>query len=307
MLMESLQVGARIGVQVGEPLDGNQKSWLNLELNYGNSGATAVEEQMKELLKGEDPELSLILVLHARPDSKKELAQAAENILKNKYKSKTFAPALGAILMGVVGYKVISLDDDRVVVQFKPGMMSQKKVAEGVEQMTPALKPAESEEGTLKFSVFTGADFYEMVQNYDAGFKALDTIMKAFKGELSLSSKHGFNVLKKFFEMIEAQNPYAPQMSSLIGLLEFGEIDLTFKGFEEMPEELRKTMGDHEHWGKFPRYPVNKDDTATYDALNAIVDFLAPNFEVYTALKGVAGLKIDGNLPGFGTGMKLKD
>mmetsp|Transcript_17861 Transcript_17861/g.20382 ORF Transcript_17861/g.20382 Transcript_17861/m.20382 type:complete len:310 (+) Transcript_17861:18-947(+) len=295
-------ITSRIGLQIGAPVEeGNEKCSVKVDVNIGKEAANTQLMESKALLGGVDVGLCALITLVAAPGKQQELAAVIEGLTDGKPDIKPAQELKQALLAGFVAVKVYQADGNRVVIQVKPGVMTEDMITQ---QVTGAIQgfgieaATTSEKTTVSIHAASGVDFHDALEGHKTELPTVATFGKSLKAEAVATGPANSLLEQKVWEILEQFQPGTP--APLLKLVKALDIDLTFRGIDELPADLQRKLKIAKAMFKFPQTPKSQEGTPELAFFKQLVELLEPKVEITAALENVAALKLTTHTPGWG-------
>mmetsp|Transcript_6073 Transcript_6073/g.6676 ORF Transcript_6073/g.6676 Transcript_6073/m.6676 type:complete len:313 (+) Transcript_6073:33-971(+) len=303
--MDQNPSNSRIGVQFGKFAEGDEKTSIKVCVNFGKEAADLQAEKLKELLGGDDPNLSVVLVLTPPPGKQEELEtflkstfDAQDNSDQNQIARELSRP----FRRGELTYS-IKHSGSKVVLQLSPG----ERIAEFAKQMAGMMlgfgveEIASTEKASVHLHLLSGTEFTEIPSLHEKQYSTFSAFLRSFLGELTLKSTPGTQLDKKLFALLKQVVPkFSKSPLPLLELVQSVDVDFAFQTADELDPEIRKNLTKDRDLKLFPRFPHALKDREEGRYIEKFVSLLTSHVEVYATLANVAAVHIEINTPGFG-------
>jgi len=303
--MDQNPSNSRVGVHFGKPIEGNEKAYAKASINFGKAAADLQHEKVKAIIGAEDQNLSLVVVLTPVAGKQVELEELIKSALEGKEPGDLGSQLNKPFVKKKLSYTVAQAGT-KVILQIKPGESLTEMASQmlgmvlgfGVEEI------AASEQASINLNLLSGIDFFDTFALHDQDFSTLSAFLTSFLGELTLKTNPGSQLGKKLLGILKQ---FAPMLSGtpmpLLELMSTVDVDLTFKGTEDLPDEIRSKLGIKRGLKYFPRLPEKVTSSPEGKLIEKFNNTLTSHIEAYATVENVAAIHLDLNLAGFGTAL----
>lgn len=303
--MEHNSNNSRIGIELGAPIDGNEKSSIKFAFNFGKAAADLQTEKLKGIIGAEDPNFSVVIVLTPVPDKEKELEAILKDIMRGKAKGKLARDASELLESGLVSYKVIH-SGSNVVLLLKPGSANEAMLYEylrvalefGVQDLV------NTEQAAINFNLVSAIDAYDLLDYHSKKYSTLAALWTSSMIELTIKTLEGskldtklLNILKKLVPVI-SESPFP-----LLQFVKTVDVDFSFRDVDELPSSLKQFFGsedDDTTLIQFPRVPDHLKDSDEVVLFKRLTEVLEADIDVYVTVEKIAAAQLNVKIPGFG-------
>jgi hypothetical protein len=296
---------SRIVIEIGAPIDGNEKTSIRTALNFGKGAAEVQYEKLKSIIGAEEPNLSVVLVLTPAPGKHKELEELIKRILDGHEKGDFAREISKAFKEGLAAYSVLH-SGSNVVLHIKPGPGVSEIISQQVEAILGlGIKDlASTEQASINSNLLSGIDFYDLLDLRSKGYTTTAAFWKSFVAELTVKSAAGSQLDTKIFEILKQFLPFISNSPlPLLQFLKSVDIDFSFKDVDELPASFKKGFLDDELSIQFPGVPINEKEGNDCKLFERITEVLQAKVDVYATLEKVVAAHISINAPGFGVAL----
>ena len=293
---------SRIGINIGAPVDeSNEKSAIKIKVGIGKACADAQLSETKALIGGAEVGLSALLSFVASPGKQQELATLIDDLFNGKLQNKFSKDISQVALSGMISYSIYQTDGNRVVVQVKPGALTEDMVTQsvtGVVQGFGVEAATSAEKSELTINASAGVDFHDALEGHSTGLSTLATFGKSFKLEINATSPTDSLVEKKMWEIVSQFQPNSPL--GLFKLLKTLDFDVTFRGIDELPADLQRRLKISKEMEKFPQTPKSREGSEEHLFFKQLVELMEPQIDIYATLENVVAIHASIRTPGWG-------
>ena len=301
--MQSDSTNIRIGVDVGAPVEeGSEKCSARLDINIGKVSADAQLSEMKALIGGAEVGLSALLSVVASPGKQQELADIIDDLFNGKGPSKLATDISQAALSGMISYRIFQADGNRVVLQLKPGAMTEDMITTQVTGVVQGLgiEAATSNDNVnLSANATSGVDFFDALEGHKTGLSTIATFGKSFSLEINGKCPAGSLVEAKVWELLSQFQPGSPL--ELLKLMRNIDASFSFKGIDELPADLQRRIAVSKEFEKFPQTPKAREGSEEHIFFKKLIPLIEPQVDIYATLENVAAVRVSVRVPGWGT------
>lgn len=302
--MESNPNNSRIGVELGAPLDGNEKSTIKVALNFGRGAADLQTEKLKSIIGAEDPNLSLVFVLPPLPGKHQELEDVIREYIEGKYDNPGPKKLRGLVESGMITVRYFP-SGSNVVLILQPGPLIEPIVKAQIERfLSMGIQDlADSEQAAINLNFASAIDGYDLLEYHNKKYSSLAALWTSSMFELTLKTVEGSKLDTKLLDLLKSMLPFLS--GSPLPLLQFVkavDVDFSFRDIEELPASLKEyfATGDSKDAIQGPRIPQGLKTHPVGKLLERISDTLKSDVEVYLTLDKVAAINLSLKVPGFG-------
>lgn len=295
---------SRIGIELGAPLDGNEKSSVKLAINFGKGAADLQTEKLKSILGAEDPNLSIVIVFTPVPGKHQELETILLEIIEGKLKDKFTRDISKLFGSGLVSHKIIH-SGSNVILLIKPGPTVEGMLKEQVGAFLGMgfQDLANSEQAAINLNLASAIEAYDLIEYHNKKYSTVAALWESSMIELTVKTIEGSKLDTKFLDILKSIVPFiSAGPLPLLQLLKTVDVDFSFRGVEELPPTLKQTFlsGKNKFMVQTPRVPQTKIDSEELPLVKRITEVLQTGVDVYATLESVAAAHLSIKILGIG-------